>query len=278
MCPTPAAWCRRSARRRPPRAGSTWCAARTICAATSSDLKSAGIRVSLFIEPDAKAVEAAARARRAGGRAAHRRLLRARAGGRRRGPGARARPARPRGALGGGGGPRGACRPRPHLQHGRRPSPASPRSSSSTSATSWSARRSSAGLPRPIARMRALMDEARAGASRRPSARGRPGDPRPRQRHHRHPPHREDHRALRRALSCRVSSPTRSAGNRMAAPAAPPPTPSASRPRRPAPRRWEPGSGRACSGATWGSSTWRSGRPTMVLTGGAAEQLQAHHA
>ena len=58
------------------------------------DLKSAGIRVSLFIEPDAKAVEAAPRLGAAGRRAAHRRLLRARAGGRRRGPGARARPAR----------------------------------------------------------------------------------------------------------------------------------------------------------------------------------------
>ena len=55
---------------------------------------------------------------------------------------------------------------------------------------------------------------------------------------------------------------------------APPPTPSASPPRRPAPRRWARGFSAACSGATWASSTCRSGRPTMVLTGGAAEQLR----
>ena len=60
-----------------------------------------------------------------------------------------------------------------------------------------------------------------------------------------------------------------------AASAAPPPTPSASPPRRPAPRPWAPGSGKACSGATWAWSICaRAGRP-CVLTGGAAEQLNA---
>ncbi len=75
-------------------------------------LKDAGIRVSLFIEPDAAAVEAVAAHRRRHRRAAHRRLLRARAGGRRgrRRPRARAHARPPRGSP-----PRPASRSTPAM-------------------------------------------------------------------------------------------------------------------------------------------------------------------
>ncbi len=45
-------------------------------------------------------------------------------------------------------------------------------------------------------------------------------------------------------------------------------------PRKPAPRRWAAAFPKACSGATWAWSTLPSGKPTMHLTGGAAEKLE----
>jgi holo-[acyl-carrier protein] synthase len=55
----------------------------------------------------------------------------------------------------------------------------------------------------------------------------------------------------------------------------PPPMPNGSRPRRLAPRRLEPGCPRACSGGTWVWSISPAEKPTMQLTGGAAERLQS---
>ena len=87
------------------------------------ELKAAGIRVSLFIEPDAKAIEAAARL---GAQVVELhtgaycdRALEDDAAGLARELDRLA----PGGARGGGGGPRGARRPRPHLQHRRRRRP-----------------------------------------------------------------------------------------------------------------------------------------------------------
>ena len=121
------------------------------------------------------------------------------------------------------------------------------------------------GLDAAIARMRALMDE-------RAPDRGGQGagcsDPRHRQRHHRHPPHREDARALRRALHRRASSPTSSARKSDA-----PRGRAASYAKRFAAKE-------ACAKALGtglpqrrvlarhGRGQPASGRPTMVLTGG----------
>ena len=83
-----------------------------------AELGRAGIRVSLFIEPSIEALRRRRRIARAGGRAAHRRLVR-RAGAR----GARTRRSRIRPAAGRGGAvrfarPRMPRRPRPRLRHG----------------------------------------------------------------------------------------------------------------------------------------------------------------
>ena len=152
------------------------------------------------------------------------------------------------------------------------PSRASRRSSSSTSAISSSARRSSAAWRRPSRRMRALMDEARA-ARRRPAGQGAMilglGNDI------------IDIRRIEKTLerygerflgACLHSHGAREIGR--AASAAPPPTPSASPPRRPAQRRWAPGFRKGVFWRDMGVVNLRSGRPTMVLTGGAAEQLR----
>ena len=108
------------------------------------ELQGAGIRVSLFIEPDAKAIEAAARlgaqvVELHTGAYCERALEDDAAGLARELRPARARGAQPRRQ------PAWRCTPATASPSTRwRPSPASPRSSSSTSATSWSARRSSA--------------------------------------------------------------------------------------------------------------------------------------
>ena len=153
---------RRGARREPP------------APLSSTTLKSAGIRVSLFIEPDAKADRGrgAARRRRSSSctpapiaSARSRTTPRAWRGELDR--------LAARGAAAARGGPRGARRPRPHLQHRRRRRRASPRSSSSTSATSWSARRSSAGSARPSRACARSWTRPARGRRRRPARRGR---------------------------------------------------------------------------------------------------------
>ena len=169
--------------------------------------------------------------------------------------------------------PRGARRARAHLQHGRRrcAHPGDRRAQHRPLPD----RRGDLRRPRTGHRPHARADGRGPGRRRRGQAqrKGR-RDPRPRQRHHRHPPHREGPRRATASASWRVSSPPRSARNRTAGPAAPPPTPSASPPRRPAQRRWAPGSGKGVFWRDMGVVNLRSGRPTMVLTGGAAEQLK----
>ncbi len=54
-----AAWCRRSAPRSRPRAGSTWPGSRRACRDCCAALRECGIRVSLFIDPDPAQIEAA---------------------------------------------------------------------------------------------------------------------------------------------------------------------------------------------------------------------------
>ena len=169
-------------------------------------------------------------------------------------------------------GPRGPRRPWPDLRYCGRRRAHCRKSSSSTSATSSSARRSSSACPSAVQRMRALMDEARKDAAEG-RTRGR-RDLRRWQRPHRHPPHREDAGALRRAFPRPGVHRGRARRNRTAAASAPPPTPSALPPRRPAPRRWARGCAAASIGATWVSSICRSGRPTLELTGGAASVLR----
>ena len=212
-------------------------------------------------------------ARRAGGRAAHRRLLRARAasddaaGRARAGAAASAARRRPRRSA-------SRCTPAtastfdtvgPIAAHPRdrraqhRPLPD---------------RRGDLQRPRRrrSARMRALMDEARAA----PTPGERRHDPRPRQRPHRHPPHREDARALRRALPRPRLHRHRARANRSGRP-----TRAASYAKRFAAKEAcakALGTGlqaAACSGATWAWSTCAPAGPTMALTGGAAEQLGA---
>ena len=139
------------------------------------------------------------------------------------------------------------CRPRPDLRHGRRRSRRSPSVVELNIGHFLIGEAIFVGLDAAIRRMRALMDEARAGGERAPH------DPRHRQRPHRHPPHREDARALRRALHRAHFHRRSSSASPSAAPSAPPPTPSASPPRRPAPRRWAPACATASSGATWAS-------------------------
>ena len=102
-----------------------------------------------------------------------------------------------------------------------------------------------------------------------------PHDPRHRQRHHRHPPHRADARALRRPLHRPGLHRDRAAEVRPAGPTGRRAMPSASPPRRPAPRRWAPAFAPACSGATSGVVNLPSGKPTMRLTGGALARLAA---
>ncbi len=70
-------------------------------------------------------------------------------------------------------------------------------------------------------------------------------DHRPRQRPHRHPPDRENPRALRRPLRAALLHRGRAEASPSAAPSGSRPTPSGSRPRRPAPRRWAPACGKA---------------------------------
>ena len=154
------------------KAASTWCAARTICAITSRRLKAAGIRVSLFIEPDPRAIEASSRLGAqvvelhtgayceraleddAAGLARElERLQRA------------AQAAPPRAWR---------CTPATASPSTRSvPWRALPRSSSSTSATSSIGEAIFSGLAPAIERMRTLMDEARVHAGAPDRAKGR---------------------------------------------------------------------------------------------------------
>ena len=145
----PPASCPRSARSGPPRAGSTRAGQHNHLKPMVARLSDAGIRVSLFIEADPAPARGGGDAGRAGRRAAHRPLLRAR--GRRAARRARASAE---------GAPRCCARLglECHAGHGlelrrcRAGRRRSPRCASSISATSWSARRSSSGWSRRSAR------------------------------------------------------------------------------------------------------------------------------
>ena len=129
------------------------------------------------------------------------------------------------------------------------------------------------GLDGAIRRMRALMDQARAGATARshPMILGIGSDL-------------IDIRRIERTLERfgdrfveRIFTADRARARPSAAPTARRATPSASPPRRPAPRRSAPASAAACSGATSASSICLGGQPTLALTGGALARLEAHH-
>ena len=185
--------CRKSGRNAPPKAVSTWSADSRHLKPFVAELTREGIRVSMFIEPSPEALKASAelgapvvelhtgawcdaRARGEAAKADHEfgRLQRGAAQSRRR-SGSSVMPAT-------------ASTTTP-----RASSPPCRRSSNSTSAISSSARRSFVGLAETVKAMRMAMNE---GA--RPRSAG--FDHRHRQRPLRHRAHRDDARALRRAL------------------------------------------------------------------------------
>ena len=118
------------ARRSPPKAASTSAGPIPRLRETIRRLDEAGVRVSLFIDPDHRRARRRQGSRRARRRAAHRPLRPHLARGRRR-----ARRAPARGAPRRRHGARRARRPRAHLPQRRSRSPPSPRSRSSTSGT-----------------------------------------------------------------------------------------------------------------------------------------------
>ena len=272
---TPSASCPSGARSAPPRAASTSSARRQPPrAASCASCKAAGIRVSLFIEPDAGSDRGRGRDRRRSGRTAHRRLLRA---------GARGRCARRRRASWTGSRARRAWPPA--------------RAWRSMPATASTTTRS-----QPIA---AHPGDRRAQHRPLPDRRGdlrRPG--------RRRPPHaRADGRGPQGRARAREVSVIIGLGNdlidirriektlerfgerfldrifteierREVGPprsAAPPPTPSASPPRRPAPRRWAP----ACSqGVFWrdmGVVNLPSGQPDHGADRGRSRAARGDH-